>query len=105
MRSPRRVVVTGIGVIAPNGVGKTDFWRSIVDGKSGIRRITRFDASKYRCQAAGEVHDFRPHDFAHTRARAQSSIGRFSEMAVAAARLAFDDAKLPERPGPVGVCL
>jgi len=105
MRSPRRVVVTGIGVIAPNGVGKTDFWRSLVDGKSGIRRITRFDASKYRCQAAGEVHDFRPHDFAHTRARAQSSIGRFSEMAVAAARLAFDDAKLPERPGAVGVCL
>jgi 3-oxoacyl-[acyl-carrier-protein] synthase II len=103
MRSPRRVVITGIGVIAPNGIGKNDFWRSLIAGKSGIRRITRFDASKFRCQAAGEIHDFHPRDFA--RHRSSSAKGRFSEMAVAAARLAVDDAKLPENPGPLGVCL
>jgi 3-oxoacyl-[acyl-carrier-protein] synthase II len=105
MRSPRRVVISGIGVVAPNGIGKDEFWRSLIAGKSGIRRITRFDASKFRCQAAGEIHGFRPADFAHTRLRSLSSMSRFSEMAVAAARLAFDDAKLPENPGPVGVCL
>lgn len=105
MRAPRRVVISGIGVIAPNGIGKDDFWRALVAGKSGVRRITRFDASKFGCQAAGEIHDFHPRDFAHTRFRSASSKGRFSEMAVAAARLAVDDAKLPQNPGPVGVCL
>ena len=105
MRSGRRVVISGIGVIAPNGVGRADFWRSLVAGKSGIRRITRFDSSKYRCQAAGEIQAFDPDAIAQTRLRGGASMGRFSEMAVVAARLAFDDAKLPERPGPVGVCL
>lgn len=105
MRSPRHVVISGVGVVAPNGLGIADFWQSLVAGKSGIRRITRFDASKYSCQAAGEIHDFRPHDFAHTRLRSLNSMGRFSELAVAAARLAFDDAKLPDNPGPMAVCL
>lgn len=105
MRSPRRVVISGIGVVAPNGIGKEEFWRSLVAGRSGIRRITRFDASKFPCPAAGEIHDFRPRDIAHTPLRSWSSMGRFSEMAIAAARLAFDDSKLPENPGPMSVCL
>jgi 3-oxoacyl-[acyl-carrier-protein] synthase II len=103
MRPARRVVISGIGIVAPNGIGRAEFWQALLAGKSGIRRITRFDASKFSCQAAGEVHDFRVADIVRTRVR--SSTGRFSEMAVGAARLAFDDARLPDNPGPLGVCL
>src|SRR6266540_4157852 len=58
MASKRRVVITGLGAIAPNGVGKDRFWEGLIQGRSGIRRITRFDASNFPCQIAGEVADF-----------------------------------------------
>jgi 3-oxoacyl-[acyl-carrier-protein] synthase II len=54
----RRVVVTGMGVISPLGVGLDMFWDGLVQGRSGVRRITRFDASPYPSQIAGEVPDF-----------------------------------------------
>jgi len=56
--SRRRVVVTGLGIIAPVGIGVEDCWRSILDGRSGIARITRFDASAFPSQIAGEVKGF-----------------------------------------------
>ena len=56
--SRRRVVVTGLGIIAPVGIGVDECWRNIVDGRSGIGRITRFDASAFPSQIAGEVKGF-----------------------------------------------
>src|SRR5260370_7154382 len=59
----RRVVITGLGVVAPNGIGKEDFWSACISGRSGIRRITRFDASPLPTRIAGEVSDFEPEAF------------------------------------------
>ena len=58
-----RVVLTGIGVISPIGNGREAFWQALVDGKNGIERITRFDASECASQIAGEVKDFKPEDY------------------------------------------
>src|SRR5579872_3510605 len=56
----RRVVITGLGVLASNGIGKENFWNACLAGRSGVRRITRFDASSLPSQIAGEVPDFDP---------------------------------------------
>ena len=88
----RRVVVTGLGIVAPNGIGRDAFWRNLVAGKSGIDRIFAFDPSGYPCQVAAEVRDFSPADFMAP--RQAKSMGRFSQLAVAATRLAVEDAKL-----------
>jgi 3-oxoacyl-[acyl-carrier-protein] synthase II len=88
----RRVVITGIGVVAPNGIGKDVFWRNLVAGRSAIGCVSAFDASSFPCKVAAEVRDFRPRDFMSV--RSAKSVGRFSHFAVAAARLAVDDAKL-----------
>src|SRR3954463_6410772 len=50
-----RVVITGMGVVSPNGVGNVAFCRSVLDGKSGVRRITRFDTSQLPVHIAGEI--------------------------------------------------
>jgi 3-oxoacyl-[acyl-carrier-protein] synthase II len=88
----RRVVVTGLGIVAPNGIGKDEFWKNLVAGKSAVERVFAFDASKLPCQVAAEVRDFSPTDFLSP--RKVKTIGRFSQFAVAATRLALDDAKL-----------
>ncbi len=92
MKNPRRVVITGLGVIAPNGIGKDTFWQNLVAGKSGIDYITAFDPSPYPCHVAGEVRDFDPKAF--MTARRAKTMGRFSQFAVAATRLALEDAKV-----------
>ena len=56
----KRVVVTGLGVVAPNGIGKAEFWRNCQAGVSGIKPIILFDTSPYRCHLAGEISDFHP---------------------------------------------
>jgi 3-oxoacyl-[acyl-carrier-protein] synthase II len=92
MNRRRRVVVTGLGVVAPNGIGKEAFWQSLVAGNSAIGPISLFDASSYPCRVAGEISNFQPEIFmrpARTKHR-----GRFSQLAVAAAKLALDDARL-----------
>ena len=62
-RYDRRVVVTGLGAVTPLGTGVEKNWEALVAGHSGIRKITRFDASSYPCQIAGEVQDFNPEDW------------------------------------------
>ena len=57
-----RVVVTGIGVLAPNGIGLESFWDSLLTGRSGIGPITLFDASNLKSGIAGEVKSFDPYD-------------------------------------------
>jgi 3-oxoacyl-[acyl-carrier-protein] synthase II len=56
--SKRRVVITGLGIVSPVGIGVAQAWQNIVDGKSGIGRITHFDPAAFACQVAGEVKDF-----------------------------------------------
>lgn len=103
----KRVVITGLGPVSPVGIGKDDFWDSLIHGRSGISEITRFDTSTYPTKIAGEVKDFCPEDFMSK--KTYSSAARFSQLGLAAARLAFDDAGIrlnrdisPER---VGACL
>ena len=88
----RRVVVTGLGVIAPNGVGKEEFWGAIKSGKSGITRITRFDPSLLTSQCAGEVTGFDPADYIER--KRLKRMDRTSHLAVSAAKMAVEDANL-----------
>ena len=89
----RRVVITGLGVIAPNGIGKEDFWDACVSGRSGIRRITRFDASHLPTQIAGEVTGFSPTTLGLTEDEC-TFLSRADQYAIAASNLAMHDAKL-----------
>ena len=54
----KRAVITGMGVISPNGIGKTAFCRAILAGTSGVKQITRFDTSDLPVKIAGEIRDF-----------------------------------------------
>lgn len=88
----RRVVITGIGVIAPNGIGTEGFWDSLIHGRSGIKKITHFDATSYPCQIAGEVRDFNPLDFMNPKTARR--MDRFAQFSVAGTRMAIDDARI-----------
>ncbi|RPF42607.1 3-oxoacyl-[acyl-carrier-protein] synthase II [Thermodesulfitimonas autotrophica] len=87
-----RVVVTGLGVISPVGTGKEAFWEALVKGRSGVRRITRFDASEFKTQIAAEVGDFDPE--AYIDKKEARRMDRFTQFAVAAANLALSDAAI-----------
>jgi 3-oxoacyl-[acyl-carrier-protein] synthase II len=84
--------VTGVGAITPIGLTAHDFWKNLLDGVSGVTRITRFDASNLPVQIAAEVKDFEPGKYMDTKAARRMS--RFSQLAVAAARLAAGDGGL-----------
>jgi len=102
----RRVVVTGLGIISPVGIGKEAFWKSLIAGRSGIKRITRFDASEYPCQVAGEVDDFDALDYMPE--KEASRMDRSTQFAVAAEKMAVKDAKLKldkEDPRRIGVSI
>ncbi len=92
----RRVVITGLGVIAPNGIGKEAFWQNLIAGKSAVDRISAFDPSPFPCQVAAEVRNFKPTDFMS--ARKAKMMARFAQFAVAATRLALEDARLSITP-------
>ncbi len=89
----RRVVITGLGVLACNGIGKEDFWNACVAGRSGIRRITRFDASALPAQIAGEITSFDPEALGLTPIECHLT-DRNTQLALAAANLALQDADL-----------
>ena len=97
MRRAHRVVITGLGVVAPNGIGKDAFWDALIAGKSGVDYITAFDPSSYTCHVAAEAKDFRPFDFMN--AKRARTMGRFSQFAVAATRMGLEDAHLEITPG------
>ncbi len=86
----RRVVITGLGVLAPNGTGKEDFWQACIASRSGIRRITRFDASPFPTRIAGEVADFDPIASGLTPYE-QARLDRGTQFAIAAANMALAD--------------
>lgn len=101
----RRVVITGLGVISPVGNDKESFWEALKEGKSGIGPITRFDASEMPVRFAGEVRGFDPNLFLDR--KEAKRMDRFSQYAVAATKMALEDAGLdmarvnPERVGVV----
>lgn len=85
-----RVVITGIGVVSPNGMGREAFCRAILDGKSGVKRISRFDPSNLPVQIAGEIPDF--DELAWVDARERKHVSRVVPLAVAASSEAIQDA-------------
>jgi 3-oxoacyl-[acyl-carrier-protein] synthase II len=88
--SARRVVVTGIGLVTPVGIGVRKNWETLLRGESGIGPITRFDASRYTTRIAGEVKGFDPLAFIDK--REARKMDRFIQFALAAAALAVEDA-------------
>jgi 3-oxoacyl-[acyl-carrier-protein] synthase II len=105
----RRVVVTGLGVVAPNGIGKEAFWSACVNGKSGVKPIRSFDASGHPVKIAAEVPDFGLAPYVPGPHRKSTKImGRAARFAVAAAGLAMQDADIHmdrENPDRVGVVM
>lgn len=94
----KRVVITGLGVVAPNGAGKQAFWSSLLAGMSGIRPITLFDASRHPCQIAGEVKDFELNHFVDLHDIKVKRLSRQTQLTLAATMLALQDAGLQTRP-------
>ncbi len=95
MRRPdydRRVVITGLGLISPVGNDKATAWDNLVNGRSGIRQITRFDTDPYAGKAGGEVDGFVPTDWLD--AKTVRRTGRELQMGVASAKLALADSGL-----------
>ena len=94
----RSVVITGLGVVSPFGTGAGAFWQGLVEGRSAVQPITRFDASGFRCRLGGEVPGFSAKDSVpkHYR-KAVKVMARDIELAVGAAKEACEDAKLVTR--------
>jgi len=102
----RRVVVTGLGIVSPVGIGVAQAWQNIVAGKSGITRITRFDPSAFACQVAGEVNDFDVSQYLP--AKEARRMDRFVHFGLAAGIEAFKDSGLvvsEQNAERIGVCI
>ncbi len=102
----KRVALTGLGVVSPVGTGKSAFWNGLMEGRSGVRRITAFDASGFETQIAGEVGDFDPAAYLDRKEIRRND--RFVHFAVAATRMALDDAGFaitPRNRDAVGVII
>ena len=83
----RRVVVTGVGLLTPLGIGVQETWDALCAGKSGISEITRFDTSAYETKIAAEVNDFNPEDFMSKKEAKRNET--FIAYAIAAGRMAI----------------
>jgi len=88
----RRVVITGLGAVTPIGIGAEEFFKNLCAGKSGISKIISFDPTNYSCQVAGQVNDFDPGQFLDKKEARR--LVRFIQFAIAAAKLAVQDAAL-----------
>src|SRR3989338_6619710 len=103
----RRVVVTGIGVISPNGIGKDNVYNAMISGKSAVRLVDGFDVSTFNTRIAAEVRDFDPFVFGLTHDEAVR-MDRYVQFAVVAADMAIKDSNLnfnKEDPGRIAVSL
>lgn len=101
-----KTAVTGIGIVSPSGIGKRQFWANIKAGRSFIKKITRFDASKYPSHIAGQIDDLEK--YSHVSERLLKKIDAFSHMALIASELALQDAGIDiknEDPDSVGIFL
>ncbi|MFA5524774.1 MAG: beta-ketoacyl-ACP synthase II [Tissierellales bacterium] len=85
----KRVVITGLGIISPIGIGNTEFWDSLLCGKSGISQISRFDTEGFSTTIAGEVKNFEAEKYIDK--KESKKMDRFTQFAVAASKLAIED--------------
>ena len=102
--SERRVVVTGLGLVSPLGIGVDKSWSGLLQGRSGVRSITQFDASSFATKIAGEVDGFNPEDYIEP--KEVKKMDRFIHFGVAASTMAMEDSglKIDEQNAPrVGV--
>jgi 3-oxoacyl-[acyl-carrier-protein] synthase II len=88
----RRVVVTGVGLLSPVGIGTEETWRGLLDGQTGIGPITHFDPSGFAARIAGEVHGFDPLKWVDRKDVKKMDV--FIQYAIAASQMAMDDARL-----------
>ncbi|WMM25681.1 beta-ketoacyl-ACP synthase II [Tissierella sp. MB52-C2] len=88
----KRVVITGLGAVTPIGIGKEKFWNSLIQGKSGIGLITRFDTKEFDTKIGAEVKDFNPSDYIDK--KEAKRMDRFTQYAVVGAKLAIEDGNL-----------
>src|SRR5690242_21545498 len=95
-----RVVVTGMSAISPLGLTVEEFWQGLLAGRSGISRITQFDASNLPCQVAGEIKGFDPKQFIDFKEARRMS--RCSQLAIAAAKAGLKDAGFTKDDGKTG---
>ena len=93
LSSPRRVAITGVGLVSPLGVGNRENWEGLTAGRSGLGPITRFDASRFACRIAGEVKGFDPSLFIEKKEIKKMDF--FIHYAMAAAHFAMEDAGVP----------
>ena len=107
MRRDRRVVITGLGTLAPNGSTTEAYWDALINGRTGIGRIERFDTSDFRVQIGGEVKDFTPENYGMDRKFVRRA-DLFTQYTIAASHMAVEDAGIgtegtvdPERLGVV----
>ena len=101
-----KIAITGIGIVTPSGIGKRQFWANIKAGRSFIKKITRFDASKYSSHIAGQIDDL--DKYTNVSERLLKKIDAFSHMALIASDLALQDAGIDikkEDPNLVGIFL
>ena len=102
----KRIVVTGMGVLAPNGKTLTEFWQNNVQGVSGIDLLTSFDTKEFEVKIAGEIKDFDPAQYLLP--GIYRKIDRFAQLGVSAAKMALEDSKLqitPENGSRIGVVI
>jgi len=103
----RRVVITGIGTVSPNGIGKENVWIGMSSGKSGVRLVDGFDVSIFNTKIAAEVRDFDPFKLGLTHIEAMR-MDRYVQFGVVAGSMSIKDSKLDftkEDPRRIGVCL
>ena len=100
MPKRNRVVVTGMGVLAPNGIGLEAFWDSLVAGRSGVGPITQFDASAFKSRIAGEVKGFEPLDYIDPKFKPKR-MARHTQFAFAAMKMALADAAFEPSKHPI----
>lgn len=103
----RRVVITGIGVISPNGIGKINAWEGFSNGRSGVRLVDGFDVSVFNTKIAADVRDFDPFKLGLNHQEAMR-MDRYVQFGVTAGKMAVEDSKLDfskEDTQRIGVCL
>lgn len=101
-----KIAVTGIGIVTPSGIGKRQFWANIKAGRSFVKEITRFDASKYPSHIAGQIDDLEK--YTHVSERLLKKIDAFSHMALIASEMSLQDAGVDiqkEDPNLIGIFL
>ncbi|MDD2654700.1 MAG: beta-ketoacyl-[acyl-carrier-protein] synthase family protein, partial [Candidatus Omnitrophica bacterium] len=85
----RRIVITGLGVLASTGIGKNAFWEALKDGRSGMKPVSLFDTSTCRTRLGGEISDFKPEEILGQ--KGLRNLDRTTKLALCAAQLALDD--------------